>query len=55
MEELKAQIKALEAKVDKVDTKLDLVIETKTAIGYLKWVIGAAWGAIAAMAMHHVK
>lgn len=39
----------------KIDGKLDKAVEAHTAVNYLKWVLGAAWVAIASLGAHHVK
>lgn len=39
----------------KIDSKLDKAVEAHTAVNYLKWVLGAAWVAIASLGAHHVK
>lgn len=55
VEEVRLRLQLIETKLDKVDAKLDQAVEARTAIGYLKWVLGAAWGAITALGLHHMK
>lgn len=38
-----------------IDKKLDKAVEAHTAVNYLKWVLGAAWVAIASLGAHHIK
>lgn len=39
----------IERKLDCIERKLDLVVEVKTSIGWLKWIVGGAWAAIAGL------
>jgi hypothetical protein len=55
---LDSQDRVLEAQnevLSRIDKKLDAAIEAKTAVVYLKWVLGAAWAAIAALVAHHAR
>lgn len=42
-----SRLDRLEEKVDRIEQKLDLAVQADASIGWLKWIVGGAWLAIA--------
>lgn len=43
------RLERIERKVDRIEAKLDVAVEARTSVSYLKWIMGATWLAIAGL------